>query len=142
MITIPEFIARVPMDRLIYLGCPYSHEQERIRERRYEAVCRATAELALAGFCVYSPIAHWHAIAKFESLPTTWEFWERQDTAVLVRCDVFVVLCLAGWRESTGLTAETEIMARLKRPIFHLEPRPREKRVAGAHRRGKHDEQV
>lgn len=106
---------------MIYLASPYTHADPAVREERFQAVCRAAAELMRRGECVLSPIAHSHPIAA-HGLPTTWEFWERLDREHLKRCDELVVLMLDGWKESRGVQAEIRIARELGKPVRFLDP--------------------
>ena len=65
---------------MIYLASPYSHAKRKVRERRFEMACRATARLIHAGQPAFSPIVHSHPLVRF-GLPTDWEFWQRCDRA-------------------------------------------------------------
>ena len=99
---------------LIYLGSPYSHPDAAVRQQRFEAVCLATGKLIAQGHHVLSPIAHSHPVSTLSTkngitIPGDWKFWKPYDANIILRCDVFAVLMLPGWRESTGLNAEIEI---------------------------------
>ena len=106
---------------MIYLASPYTHPDARVRERRFQEACRASAALLRAGVVVFSPIAHSHPIANY-GLPTNWEFWERVDREYLARCDLLAVLTLPGWRESVGVQAEIQIAIELGLRIIFLNP--------------------
>jgi nucleoside 2-deoxyribosyltransferase len=113
---------------MIYLASPYSHPDAVVRQKRFEAACRAAAALLRAGFSVFSPIAHSHPIA-LHGVPGTWAFWQQVDREQLRRCQAIVVLRLAGWETSVGVHAEIEQARRWGIPVIevdpaHLEPRP------------------
>lgn len=105
---------------LAYLASPHSHPDPAVREERYEAALQATARLIACGVVVYSPIAHFHEIAKRHSLPNGWAFWQAADRALIVRCSRVIVLQIPGWRESKGITAELEFARDLKIPIWYM----------------------
>lgn len=105
----------------IYLACPYSHPDPRIRQYRYEVVTRFAAELIQKGFIVYSPITHSHPIALIADLPTGWDYWQVVDESFLEWCHEMHIVCLPGWKESTGLKAETELALSLGKPVVLLE---------------------
>jgi len=106
---------------LVYLACPYSHDDYAIRVKRFNAVCRAAARLIREGEpMVFSPISHSHPISE-HGLPTNWEFWEPCDRAYLSCCHKLIVLKLDGWRESRGVTAEIEIASEMGIPVEYLE---------------------
>ncbi len=104
---------------MIYLASPYSHPHAIVRERRFQAACRATSRLIAARLAVFSPIVFGHPLAN-HGLPTDWSFWEPFDREHLRRCDEVVVLTLEGWRESVGIAAELKIAADLGMPIAYL----------------------
>lgn len=102
---------------LIYLASPYSHPDADVRERRFQAVCKAAGELMQLGYVVFSPIAHSHSIAALCDMPKDWAFWERQDTAILGRCSAMIVLKLDGWEQSIGIKAEVEFAQKRGIPV-------------------------
>lgn len=106
---------------MTYLASPYFHPDPAVRQARFDATCRATAKLLRAGEVVYSPIVHSHPLVPY-GLPTGWDFWQRYDTAVLVRCDAVAVLMLDGWEESAGVTAEVEVARALRLPVRYVAP--------------------
>ena len=88
---------------MIYLACPYTHDDAEVRRQRFEAVNRLAARLIREGNIVYSPISHSHAITETGMLPPNWEFWEKQSLAMLAVCDTLLVYCLDGWDTSVGM---------------------------------------
>ena len=109
---------------LVYLACPYSHDDNSVREHRFDIANRKAAELMSAGVMVFSPISHTHPIAE-HGLPKGWDFWERYDRLYLETCRAMIVLTADGWEESTGVQAEIDIISGLGRPIFYLDPAER-----------------
>jgi len=47
---------------MIYLATPYSHDDPEVMEERFALVTATAAQLMLAGYVVYSPITHGHAV--------------------------------------------------------------------------------
>jgi len=92
-----------------YLASPYTHTDATVRQARYEAACRAAAELMLRGRVVFSPIAHSHPIEAHMPHAQSEEFWLRQCRPLLQACSRVAVLCLDGWQESRGLAEEIRI---------------------------------
>jgi hypothetical protein len=103
---------------MIYLASPYSHPDPAVREQRFQAACRAVADLICSGQAVFSPIVHSHRLG----LPTDWAFWEPFDQAHLVRCDELAVLTLPGWEDSVGVAAEIALARALGQPVRYLAP--------------------
>ena len=105
---------------MIYLASTYSHPDPLVREARFDAACRATADLVHCGRAVFSPIVHGHPLVRF-GLPTDWAFWQQFDVDHLRRCDEVVVLQTEGWRESVGVRAEIELAAEMGKRVASLE---------------------
>lgn len=109
--------------RLTYLACPYSHPDREVRVQRFIAVNRVAGILMQLGHLVFSPISHTHPIAEECALPLGWEFWRDFDTAYLAASGMVVVLCIDGWRESVGVTAELEIARVMGLPVQFVDER-------------------
>ena len=105
----------------IYLACPYSHQDAKVRNQRYQAVNKIAAMLMERNFVVFSPLSHTIAIDKY--LPETdWKFWKRQDFPMIDWCDTLVVLCIDGWESSVGIKEETEYAKEKKKHIVYFHP--------------------
>lgn len=102
-----------------YVASPYSSPNKFIMRYRYGAVARFTWALQMSGDQVYSPIAHWHHIARSWRMPTTFEFWEANNYVMLQSARRLLVLQLPGWRESKGVTAEIKFARDKNIPISH-----------------------
>jgi hypothetical protein len=63
---------------MIYLASPYWHPEPVIRNQRFRAACRATAQMIRQGITVFSPVVYGHALVG-EGLPGDWSFWEGHD---------------------------------------------------------------
>jgi hypothetical protein len=106
---------------MIYVASPYSDPDPAVREARYEAACRATADLIRRGTPVFSPIVYGHPLCRYD-LPTDWTFWQRLDLQYLAMCDEVIVLKLPGWEQSKGVQAEIAAARALGRPVSFLDP--------------------
>jgi hypothetical protein len=81
------------------------------------------------GWNVFSPITHSHPLALC-GLKGSWEFWQKIDVEYLILSERVVVLCLDGWKESTGVTAELEIARQLGIEILYMSPLPNAKPIS------------
>ena len=104
---------------LVYLACPYSHDDDRVRRERSHVANEAATRLMERGLFIFSPISHTHPISEY-GLPKGWDFWERFDRPYLEVSKAMVILAVPGWGSSTGVKAERQIMEELGRPVFHL----------------------
>jgi len=109
---------------VIYLASPYTHPDCDVRQRRFEAACRAAAQWIRQGKTLFSPIAHGHPICRY-GLPLDWRFWQRHARRYLELCDEVVVLTLDGWQQSVGVQAEIAIARELGKPVTFMDPAPR-----------------
>lgn len=107
----------ITLKPLIYLACPYNHPDKDIRHQRFIAVNKAAGKLMKEGYVVFSPISHTHPIAVECELPKGWEYWENFDRAYLSCSHKLIVLCIDGWKESIGVTAEIKIASEMGIPI-------------------------
>ena len=108
---------------LTYLACPYSHKERYIRIARWIAANQVSAKLMIAKQYVFSPISHTHPIeeASEGKLPMGWDFWEGFDRQYLSFCKKIIVLCIPGWKESTGVQSEIKIGAEMGIPVEYMD---------------------
>lgn len=104
---------------LVYLACPYTHDEESVMEMRFEKVTQIGAELASDGYSVFSPISMSHPMKKY-GLPGNWEFWAKFDEDFISCSNKLFVLMIDGWETSTGVTAEIKIAQKMGIPIMYL----------------------
>jgi len=95
-------------DKIIYIGCPYTHEDKSVMEERYQAVTNVTAFLVAKGWKVFSPITYGHLLCQFKDMPKDFEFWKDLCISFLSKADVFISLNLDGYLGSRGLAEELE----------------------------------
>lgn len=109
--------------KIIYIACPYAHRNVAIRERRYKLVTLAAANLAKAGYIVFSPITHAHPmqIAVNHSIKGNWDFWQQLDLPILEICGLLIVLTLTGWAISEGVNGELAAADRMHIPIIYID---------------------
>lgn len=61
---------------MIYLASPYTHPDPAVRQRRFDAACRAAAQMIRAGSMVFSPVVHSHPLTHY-GLPFDWRAWAK-----------------------------------------------------------------
>src|ERR1700674_2823229 len=100
-----------------YLASPYSHPDPAVRHQRYETAGRCLVWLLKQQIWTYSPIVHNHNLAVAHALPTTYEFWDNYNQALLRVADELLVLCDDGYRTSRGIAAEIAFARNERIPI-------------------------
>lgn len=108
---------------LVYLACPYSHDEHSFRMLRWYAANQAAAKLMSEGLYIFSPISHTHPIAEASEgkLPRGWDFWEGYDRQYLNICKKIIVLRIPGWDTSKGVQAEIKIGTEMGIPIEYMD---------------------
>jgi len=109
---------------MIYLASPYSHPDPAIQEERYREALQCVHYYAKRGLVVYSPIVHWHNVAKEFELPGDAAFWAKQNQAMLEKASQIIVLNIEGWKESKGLDQEIGWAEMLNIPISFTHVKP------------------
>lgn len=115
---------------LTYLASPYSPretsipaEQVSIKEARFNFAAEATVALFAQKpkWNVFSPIVHSHVL-HLKGMAGDWKTWGRIDKEYIRLSERLVVLCIRGWRESTGVQAEIKFARRTGVPVFFMDP--------------------
>lgn len=110
------------INKLAYLATPYTHRLKRMRDARAQAVTLMSATLTLDKLVNYSPITHEAEKRKLMELPHTWGFWRYVDLTFIDHTDEVWVLCLEGFKESTGVSAEIRYAKKTNKPVKYILP--------------------
>lgn len=105
----------------IYLAGPYSHPDPEVRHFRFIELNKAAGQLMSQGLMVLSPISHSHPIVQCGTLPSDWGYWETFSRSCMSVCHKMVILCMNGWQDSTGVTAEMAIAKEMGMPVDLME---------------------
>ena len=110
--------------KYIYLASPYSHPDAEVREARYQAACRKTAQYASKGLAVFAPIVHSHPLVPYMAAEDCMSFdlWMKMDLPLLKDAAELHVLCIEGWRTSKGVAREIEFATSLGIPLKQVFP--------------------
>ncbi len=125
-------------DVFLYLASPYSAPvvctgKERwddpvwVRRERCRDSCLIAGELMAAGFIVFCPVAHGHAVSGYAEFSRIDASARKLDLAIIAMASLsqpaaILVLCLSGWRESRGVAAERALARDLGTPELFLVP--------------------
>jgi len=97
-----------------YLASPYSDPDPAVVEFRYIEVLKALDRLCrprasrtgLVRTVAYSPIAHFHSVAKMYDLKGAASNWDWHNKPMLESSADLVILLLPGWNLSAGILKE------------------------------------
>ena len=103
----------------IYLASPYSHPEATVRQERFVAACKKSAQYAVKGIPVFCPIAHTHHMADYmpEDKRMDFALWMKLDLPLVRMASEVHVLCIDGWRSSRGVTREIEFATQCGIPV-------------------------
>lgn len=105
-----------------YIASPYSHQDLKVQQLRYERVLAFTASALSSGKHVYSPIVHNHPMSLQYTLPCGFDFWRDYNFAMIHRCDELIVLMLDGWKQSKGVAGEINYAKSRGIPVRYVKP--------------------
>jgi len=108
---------------MFFLGTPYSHPHEHVRNERERLVTEVAAEYLKNGHYVYSPITHTAPIARAGNMRKDAERWKWFNAHMLALSEGLIVLMLDGWAQSEGLCSnngEIAIAAELRKPKWYV----------------------
>jgi len=104
----------------VYLACPYSHEDEKVRKQRFKLANKWAGKL-MGDYIVFSPLSHSVPIAhNGRKNYLDHEFWMNQYLPFIGWCDEIHILCLPGWDKSRGIQEEVHIAQILGKPVYHI----------------------
>lgn len=104
---------------MIYLASVYSlNADEALMEERYQYALKRATEFTKEGLPIFCPIIHSHPMSADESMPRTFDFWEKIDYKFLDCVKELWVLMMNGWEDSIGVQAEIAYARKLGIPII------------------------
>lgn len=104
-----------------YLASPYSAPTLQIRVSRFMVAQDATIWMLKTGKPVYCPIQVWHHIKELKGLDQSYEYFKRQNDAMLYGAKRIAVLCIPGWKESKGIQYELKVARKLDMRCFLMQ---------------------
>lgn len=102
---------------MIYLASPYTGSKE-LQRFRYVRNLEAVAGMIKNGYLVFSPILHFHEVARIYDLPKDFMFWCTYNFEMLSKVDALYVLTLDGYKQSEGVKAEVAFALKREIPTF------------------------
>jgi hypothetical protein len=107
--------------KLIYLACPFRHEDVNIQKKRCATAHYVAAQLIAQGEHVFSPLTHNEILIDLvPHIPG--EHWMQFDLTILAICDKLLVLKLDGWEISKGVQREIAFAQKNGIPIEEMAP--------------------
>jgi hypothetical protein len=110
---------------MIYLATPYSHPKSSVRNTRYMMAMKLVHFLCKTSESemVYSPIVHWHPIARRYDLPKEHNFWSNLDEQMIDKADKVYFVIMTGWETSEGMKQEYHYALVQGKQIYRVELR-------------------
>lgn len=105
---IVAFMKEEHIEPIIYLACPYTHEDKSIEEKRFHQISKIAADLNAKGKVAFSPITYGHTLLSYSSMPTNWVFWQTFCLSFLEHSKEIWVYKMDGWEKSRGVQEEIE----------------------------------
>ena len=107
---------------LIYVACPYSHDDPCMLEYRFHKVNHLVARLMVKypDKVFFSPISHSHPIAQYMGNHLDGKHWLKQDLAILELFDEVWVYMLDGWEDSDGVYTEMVEALKFGKTIMYV----------------------
>ena len=108
---------------LWYLGSPYSHPNEKVRQKRYDDMCLITSSIIKYHPRVipFSPIVNSHVLeTEYNATPEIG--WVEFDLELLILFDKLAVVMLDGWNESEGVAREIKFALENDMTIVYVDP--------------------
>lgn len=107
--------------KLYYLASPYTHQDKKVMEDRYNEVNKFAAHLMKEyKVAPIEPIVMGHAKIQYD-MPHEFEYWMEVDFNYISRCDGVIVYKLDGWEKSKGVQAEIEFAKKLGKEVIYFD---------------------
>jgi hypothetical protein len=108
---------------VVYVACPYSHEDPIVREIRFLEAVRAVAYIIRTlHITALGAIIQGHELSTRYKMPYDWAFWEGYDTDIIKNCSEVWVICIPGFTNSPGVNAEVKIAEKLGKTVRYMIP--------------------
>lgn len=104
-----------------YIASPYTHDEETMREHRYQEAMRFVAWVLENQGPIplpFSPILYCHEMAKRFKLPTDFLFWRVFNRTMIRTATHVTILRLPGWDQSKGVLDEIAFAEHMSIPHF------------------------
>lgn len=105
---------------MIYLASPYTHEDKKIEQERFELTINCVANLLRKNILVYSPIVYAHQMVVNFDLDGGWKQWQEMSFDMIERCNEVWVLTLDGWDKSIGVIEEIKFASQAGKHVKYV----------------------
>lgn len=105
--------------KLIYVAGKYSGKTKEEVAHNIRVAGKASLQLNLKGWCVYTPHKNNAFYEQYEFLSSelNWDFWMDRCYEMISRCDA--IFFLTNWKDSPGALNENDFAKRKKMPIYY-----------------------
>lgn len=109
-------------NELIYLACPYTHEDPKISHLRYVVSVHVAGHLFKQGLMVFAASMHNAFIGTMTGLGDKFSTWQPFNHTMIEHVDKLMVLTMEGWEQSQGVQDQIEYAKKLNKPVEMIEP--------------------
>ncbi len=102
---------------LYYIAAPFWHEDENVRNFRRRKAIEYSESLFHKGVLFYSPLLF---SERFKEKKAKENFWLTHGQKMVKACDAMRVLCLDGYKESSGVEKEIECAQKIGLPVEYI----------------------
>lgn len=106
------------MSNLKYVSAPYGNAVD--KNERMKIITHHSSSCLKRDEYIICPLTMGHEFIKHNELPYSSEWWLNWCIALLSKCTEMDVLCIEGWKESVGVTAEIDFAEKNKIKINYI----------------------
>ena len=109
-------------NELVYLACPYTHEDPKITQLRYAVSVHIAGHLFKQGIMVFAASMHNAFLGTMTGLGDQFSTWQPFNHAMIERADKLMVVTMEGWELSKGVQDQIQYAKSLNKPVEMIEP--------------------
>ncbi len=106
---------------LIYLACPYSHQDPKMVQLRYSVSAQIASHLFKQGLMVFAASMHNSLLAHMAGVSDQFARWKDFNHLMIERVDKLMVITMEGWEQSQGVQDQIQYAKQLGKPVEMIE---------------------
>ena len=109
-------------NELIYVACPYTHQDPKIVQLRYAVSAQVARQLFKEGLMVFAASMHNSLIAAMSGVGDQFSKWVEFNHLMIERVDKLIVVTMEGWEQSRGVQDQIDYAKKLGKHIEMIAP--------------------